>query len=338
VSAELLTAEAAVPSNPEWHKLRRAGISASEIAMVLSISPWGSPFSLYWAKREGWETEDSAEMRAGRYAEPAVAAWYAEHGPDEDVVLRRAGLYAHADRPWQLATPDRLICLDRICGRCDAGLAREPCTCADDLVSLLECKYVIGGWEGWGEEGTDDIPVYYRAQGLWQADVLGVDRVVVAAWHAADFRAYVVRHDEKDLRMMRTAARSFLDRMEAGDAPDIDGHSETIRALKLIHPSIEDVDLEVPVELAEGYRRARAARSRADGLVDRYDARLREALGSARRLVCNGHLVASRSIYDQSGDMVELDSLDADPPIVDRLNPGRAANYLTPKTVKKGKK
>jgi hypothetical protein len=62
--------------------------------------------------------------------------------------------------------------------------------------------------------------------------------------------------------------------------------------------------------------------------VDRYEARIREAIGDGRRAECNGKLVASRSVYDQSGDTAELSALDGDWPTVNRLNPGRSASYV----------
>jgi putative phage-type endonuclease len=340
---ELLTPEQATPDNPQWHKLRREGVSASEIAAVLGISPWESPFSLYWSKVNDWHQAENAYMSAGKRAESVIADWYADEHPD--VVVRRSGLYANAERLWQLATPDRLVSGPCVTGGCDGSGAyasgRLVFECPDcdgkggPLLALLECKYEVYSWDGWGEDGTDDIPVHYRAQALWQLDVMGVDEVHVAAWHGADFRCYRVRRDEKDLRVMRASARTFLDRLAAGEPPDIDSHTATVGALKRIHPSIEDRDIEVPAEFAEGYRRARQLARRTEAVLDRYEARARELLGNGRRLLCNGHLVCSRSIYDQSGSMVELDSLDADPPTVDRLNPGRATSYLTPKGKKK---
>jgi hypothetical protein len=74
----------------------------------------------------------------------------------------------------------------------------------------LECKYVIGSWDGWGPDGSDEIPVHYRAQALWQLDTLGVDTTYVAAWHGAELRIYPINRDERDLRVMRTAAEMFL--------------------------------------------------------------------------------------------------------------------------------
>jgi putative phage-type endonuclease len=319
----------------DWLKARRDGIGASEIAAVMGISPWESPFSAYWRKVEGWQAEVNAEMSAGTRAEPVIADWWAEEcDPLENLVIRPAGLYQHPERPWQLATPDRLVFL--ACDGCDGtgwevmheyGYECEDCG-SRPPVSLVECKYEPHGWEGYGEPGTDQIPVYYRAQGLWQADVMGVDRVHFAAWHGAEFREYLVRRDETDLTLMREAGRRFWARVQDQDPPDLDGHSATLATLKRLHPSVEDIDIQVPVEFAEGYRRARAAARRAAALVDRYEARARQILGNGRRLLVGKQLVVSRSVYDQSGDSAELMAIDGEWPTVDRLNPGRAKSYV----------
>lgn len=318
------------PHDERWHELRRVGVTASEIAAVMGLSPWDSPFSLFWKKLNGWTTDDSAIMSTGRYVEPSAADWWiAECDPIENLIMAPAGLYAHPDRPWQLATPDRLLYLP--CELCDGtgGAGMDPCAdcmCVgykpDDLVALLECKWVAASWDGWGEPGTDDIPVYYRAQALWQLDVLGVDEVYFAVLGPGGFRAYgPVRRDEKDLRVMRTAGAAFHARLEAGDPPDIDGHTATLNTLKRLHPGVGDEQLDVPVELAEGYRRARALKKRAEQLTDTYEARIRAALGETYgRAVCNGKSVASRSVYERKGYEVK-------PTTIDKLTPGRADSY-----------
>jgi putative phage-type endonuclease len=319
-----------------WLTARRAGIGASEIAAVLSISPWDSPFSLHWRKRQGWEVEANDEMRTGTLVEPVVADWWAtECDRLGNLVVDHAGLYAAQDRPWQLATPDRLVY--PVCPDCDgdgllgdlhAGL--DPCTCTPTgcgrLAAVLECKWT-GSWDGWGEPDTDDIPVYYRTQVLWQCDVMDVQDWYLAVLGPGGFRAYHGHRDERDLVLMREAGRRFMDDLAADRAPDLDGHAATIATLRQLHPSIRDVDVDVPVALAEGYRRARALRRRAEKLVDGYESRIRAAIGDGRRAMCAGRLVASRSIYDQSGDGAELAALDGDWPTVDRLNPGRSATY-----------
>lgn len=320
----------------DWLTARRQGIGASEIASVMGLSPWESPFSLWWRKREGWEVDANDEMRVGTHLEPAIADWFAETNLHENLVIEHAGLHAHDERPWQLATPDRLLfepCMHcdgaGLLGGLDAGVA--ACSClpmgAGALLSLLECKWT-GSWDGWGSDGTDEIPVYYRCQVLWQMDVMGVTKAFICVLGPGGFRIYQIHRDERDLTAMREAGRRFMASLDAGTPPDIDSHTATLATLKRLHPDIEDIDIDVDVEFAEGYRRARQLARRAAKLVDRYDNRARDLLGNGRRLVCGGRLVVSRSVYDQSGDSAELAALDADWPTTDRLNPGRASSYV----------
>lgn len=312
-----------------WLAARRAGVGASEIGAVLGISPYDSPFSLYWKKVNGWETEDNEDMEAGRRLESAIADWAADRiDPNENLVFHSAGLYRSAERPWQMATPDRLIC--------DAMWHDDPFP--DDptyehehptgnVLAILECKAPYS-WDGFGEDGTDEIPVYFRAQVQQQMDVLGVDTAYLAAYCNHELRVFPIRADAKDQAVMRAAGAAFWRRVETGDAPGVDEHRETAATLRRLHPTVEDVDVQVPVELAEGYRRARALRAKAEAVVDRYEARIREAIGDGRRAMCGTKLVASRSVYDQSGDTAELGALDGDWPTVNRLNPGRSASYV----------
>lgn len=338
-AVELLEPGESGPANPRWHELRRAGVTASEIAAVMGLSPWQSAFSLYWSKVNAWDGGDNEYMSAGRHLEDAIADWWmAEHGKLLRLTDGLAGLYAHAGRRWQLATPDRLLYL--ACDSCGGrgGVGLDPCAdCMmagykpDDLRALLEVKWVAHSWDGWGEPGTDEIPVYYRAQGLWLADVLGVDEVHFAALGPGGFRSYLVRRDEGDLALMRAAGAEFMRQLRDGEAPALDGHDATLSALSRLHPAVGEGDVEVGVELAEAYRQARADRDAAKARVAECEARIRAALGSDfNRAVCGKKLVASRSVFERtSDDTDELMALDDGYPTTDRLNPGRASSYAS---------
>lgn len=313
-----------------WLAARRAGIGASEIAAILGLSPWDSQFSLYWRKANGWEVEANDEMANGTRLESTVADWWADaNDPHENLTITHGGLYANPDRPWQLATPDRLLwAADRGTYTNYRGVTMPMGEAeGEPPLAVLECKWVAYSWDGWGEPGTDQIPVYYRCQVLWQCDVMGCDEWHLAALGPGGFRTYQGRRDETDLRVMRAAGGKFMRRLEAGNAPDVDSHTATGAALRRLHPTVADVDVEVPVDLAEGYRRARALRARAEAVVDGYEHRIRAAIGGGRRAMCGNRLVASRSVYEQSSDAAELDALDSDWPTVNRLNPGRSASY-----------
>lgn len=287
-----------------WLAARRAGIGASEIAAVMGISPWESPFSLYWRKVNGWEVEETEVMRTGTLLEPVIADWWADAcDPHENLVVLSAGLLAHPARPWQLATPDRLIYLDE----CTCDHALDPdilCYCAPELgrqLAVLECKWVAHSWDGWGEPGTDQIPVHYRTQVLWQCDVVGVGEWHLAALGPGGFREYhgtIGNREKADLNLMRVEARQFMHRLESGEAPDIDSHSATLTTLKRLHPDLTDEEVEVPGPWAVIYEQAIVDLRDAQARKDAAEIQLRAAMGSARRAVLDGRKIATRVITD----------------------------------------
>lgn len=325
---ELLAPGEATPDNPRWHELRRQGITASEIAAVMGISPWESPFSAFWRKVNDWQWEGNEYTATGQHLEGSIADWWwsSDRGAPYGGI-GEAGLYAHPDRPWQLATPDRRLLgeFEHLYGT-HGPLSRK-------LRSLLECKWIAHSWDGWGEPGTGDIPVHYRAQCLWQADVMGVDEVHVAALGPGGFRAYRVQRDEDDLKLMREAGAEFYRRLVEQDPPPLDSHTATLGALKRLHPTVGEGDVEVGVVLHLAYDQARRDRKLADDRIALCEAEIRKALGDTyARAVHDGQLVASRSVFDQQ--RIDTKRLRAEEPdlaaayttttTVDRLNPPRS--------------
>lgn len=333
------------PHDERWHQLRREGVTASEIAVVMGISPYDSPFSLYWAKVNDWRWDGNDLTSVGSHLEDAIAEWWmAACDPLENLAMAPAGLYAHPGRPWQIATPDRLLRLACPGDGCDgsgsytSGRLTFECPDCDGtggpLAALLECKWVAHSWDGWGEPGTDDIPVHYRAQVLWQADVLGVSTVYIAALGPGGFRSYTVRIDdaaEADLEVMRAAGAAFALQVHEGHPPDLDGHDATISTLSRLYPEVGDGEVQVSAELAERYRQARTDRDEAKTRVAECEAQIRAALGSEfNRAMCGKKLVASRSVFERrSDDEHELMAIDDAWPTTDRLNPGRATSYAS---------
>jgi len=329
-----VTARLVLPADAprdEWLAKRREGITASEIAVILGISPFDSPFNLYYKKRgEIGEDFDNTAMSLGRHLEPWIAdRWAADH-PEWKVAP--SGLYVSLARPWQMCTPDR----DLYDAEWYDALTPEQLQAEDiDPQSLLEIKS-SGTYEGWGEDGTDEIPAYYRAQVLWQLDTLGLAEAHVTCLFLStrQRRDYVVAWDEADVLLMREAAREFLDRVERGDAPPIDHTPATTAALRELYPlGDDDTETEVPADLAAEYRAARAALDQARERYDLAVNRLRAAMGDARRaLTPDGDPVASRSVYERTG--VDTRRLRADYPdaytacrtvsTVDQITPARA--------------
>jgi putative phage-type endonuclease len=312
-------------SEAEWLAARRRGVTASEIAGIMGLAPnsWESPYSLYHQKLGILPPpEQTEEQEVGQVLEPYIARKFAERHPEFAVLGDGRGLYAHSSRPWQLATPDQIVhelaevdgCT---CGQGPNGYygAHER-GCGWELgqpVAVAEFK-TDGGSDEWGEPGTDEIPVHYRCQVLWQMDVLGLRRAYVACLgRDRKVREYVVEHAGQftqgwcigeckaceDIALMREAARDFLDRIDRKDPPDVDYRPATAYALKQLHPSVEEFDATIGDRLAANYRAAARNLKHWEQRKKLYEARIRQAIGPAHRaIVAGGEVVARRDVYE----------------------------------------
>lgn len=260
-----------VPGSELWHAARREGLGASEIAAVVGLSPWESKFSL-WHRKAGivGPVQQSEQMSWGHYLEPAIARRFADEHPE--LMVKRTGSWRSRERPWQLANPDRLT-----------YQGREP----------LEIKWSPYA-DGWGPTGTDEIPVYYRCQVLWQLDVMGRDHAWLAALVGSEYREYRIDYDPAAVETLRKAGQEFMDSLAAGEPPDVDDSTHTYQVLRELHDGIEDRDVEISRELAEGYREATHLARYADGYLQQRKNELLDALGTAKYAVHNGERIARR--------------------------------------------
>jgi putative phage-type endonuclease len=277
-------------SEADWLEARRKGVTASEIAVLMGLSPYSSPYKLYHQKLGILPADDDSDvMEKGRVLEPVIAEKFAALHPEWHVFGTGRELYAHPDHDWQLATPDRLVLADRSLS-------------SPGPSAVLECK-VDGGSPDWGEPGTDEIPVHYRAQVLWQCRVMGVRK-----WHAACFNAdrwkarwyegVIDDAAEADLELMEAEALGFLGRLEAGDPPDVDWRPATLSALKTLYAEDGGSDTEIRASIAIQYRAAIKRYKAAERRKDEMTAAVLDVLGNRKRAIDprDGSTVATRSV------------------------------------------
>lgn len=260
------------PGSPEWLRY----MSASKIAAVLGISPWESPYSL-WCQMAGLleRQPQTQEQSRGHYLERSLAAWLADQHPDKQLV--DGGCWVNVDRPWQMAAPDgRLLHAD------------------GQTVELAEYKTDADG-TGWGRPGSDEIPLYYRAQTMWQMDTYGATRTRLAVLTGRlEFREYVVDYDPDDAALMRTAGEEFMNSLLWQEMPDLDPHPATYEAVKHLHPDIDDLDADIDTSIAVEFLRALEGKTTADKREQQARTSLAAALGTAKRARWNGHTLATR--------------------------------------------
>lgn len=139
----------------EWLKVRESGIGSSEVATIVGLNPWETPYQL-WRRKVGIDSPkaENFAMKAGHYLEDAVSQfWQDETG--HKVIKASAGdwIIRDNDRPYLQVSPDRTYWL---------GESRSP-----DAKGILECKTTQMKID------ADDLPKHWFCQVQYQ---LGVAR------------------------------------------------------------------------------------------------------------------------------------------------------------------
>ena len=260
------------PGTDEW----RQTMSASKIAAVVGLSPFTSRFAL-WHEMAGTIDRGpmTESMSRGHFLEPAVADWFAAQHPDWKVIP--TGTWTHRETPWATATPDRLVLVP-------GGGART-----------LEVKTASYADE-WGPSGTDQIPPGYRCQVVWAMFVTGATVAHVAALLGfLEFREYVIDFDVDEARFLFESAAQFMDELDQGEAPPLDGSDSTYQAVRELHPDIDDVEIQIEDELAVHLAATKREAETAAAAHTQAKAWVLDAMGSARKATCNGLPIATRA-------------------------------------------
>lgn len=271
--------------SPEWHALRAGRLGGSEIAAVVGLSKWESRFSL-WHRKAGaiGEKEANSEMTVGQYVEAATLAWWADQHPELTPATAR-GTWVHKDRDWQVANLDQWA----------VGRTRRD-------AAVVEAKFAIYDDE-WGDEGTDEIPPYYRCQVLWYLDVTGLRRAFVPVLFggAGRFAEYVVTASKAEQEYLRTEGRKFLDDVANGVRPDIDAHSATYSAVRELHPDIDGETVTTDATTRDAWQAAKAAMEAAKAEERRATAALLDVMGESKFAEHDGTVYARRQPNGRGG-------------------------------------
>lgn len=275
-------------SEAEWLDARRLCIGASEIGAIVGMSSWTSPYALWWRKKLDWRLPTTVGQRWGHLVEDPIAQLFAEAHEDTLRVYKPYGapfaLYADPVHPWMVCTPDRFAV--------DKAGSMYP----------VEIKSDEGG-KGWGKSGGDQIPDMYRAQGMWQAHILGCTGFYIArkGGHRR-FAWYWIPYDEDFIAGLIMSGLDFLKSIADGREPEPDGSKATTDALQERFPGVQaDTEVEVAKDLREDWRAARDAKRLFTKLEAEASNRLRAAMGDAEYATHDGTRFARRSIGKRIG-------------------------------------
>jgi len=211
---------------------RTQGIGGSDVAALLGLSKWRSPWDVYMDKTGSPEVrEESPEMRFGHLFEPVLADVYEEEHPGSRVE-RMGG--AHDEPIWH---PSGVL-YAHIDGRVLYG-STSPDEEPPDII-----------WEGKTARNDRDwqsgVPEYYKAQVYAYLACTGADRCDVTVFFrdTARFEHFTIEKDEALQDGLVEAVVDWWNRhVVAGVPPDIDGSAGASRYLSERFPKETTDDL-----------------------------------------------------------------------------------------------
>lgn len=307
------TATLVLPSTAprdKWLAARRFGITATDVVQIVGASAYGSAADVYADKVGAPLVEDDLSEAGvwGTLLEDTVAREWANRA---GVVVRRVGLIAHMDRPWHMASLDRLV----------AGCPNGRCA--------VEVK-TRNAWVGdqWADDKTpDSVLVQVQAQ----LDVSGLDHIHIAALIGGQrLVERTIYPDPTTITYLRDEAERVWQAVLNQSPPEIDPALMTVDLLDRIYPNRDGaLDLTDPGAVADArywlgeYAAAGATESDAKKAKEAAKVQLLAVLGEAEELLLDGVTVLT---YKASAPSLSVSSENAKRLVAE--HPDLAAEYV----------
>ena len=255
-------------SDEEWREERRKGIGGSDVAAIMGLSAYSTPYQVWLDKVQGIH-DDISEKPAvvwGNILEHIIGEYYAQEHQDR-TVRRVNGMMRSIQRPWAQASLDYEV--------------RDP----ELGWGVLEVK--TAGWRR-EDDWSDGVPVYYQTQVAHYLSVSGRPFADVAVLIAGqDYREYRVMRDEEDIETVNREVDEFWrDHVESGVAPDVDAPDNRYVFEAHPEPGAEYVDVSdaKTADLLNRWVAAKADLDYAKERVEELSAKLKGVIGDSRGL------------------------------------------------------
>lgn len=280
---------------------RTKSIGGSDVAAILGLSPWRTPLDV-WREKALGELDDktSDAMEAGlRFESPILA-----HFLDQQIETTQKQAAIVHKAPVVVghrhASPDALL---------------EQ----QGWHSLVEVKTTSSG-DGWGRDGSAEIPAHYLPQVQHYLDVLELEDafVPVLLWpsdmrkiagmtppetiRALGLRTYRVQYQAALAKQIREAVDEFWEKhIVAMKPPKFRDLADAKRCAWAIAGKTVDADDEL-VELLEAREHYRTVIDDTEKLVEQAELQIRAKLGDAESAIgANGKSIVSCKVVNRAG-------------------------------------
>lgn len=261
----------------EWLDYRRAGIGSSEIATIVGLNPYETPYQL-WRRKIGLDEPKSETffMKAGHYLEDAVSQFWSD-ATGRQIIKASAGdwIVRNDDKPFVQVSPDRTYWLDD--------------NRSNDNKGILECKTTQRAID------ADDLPKTWFCQVQYQLGGAEIQQGSIA-WLTAgrefgyqdltlvpDFYAWLVEEAE----------RFWVDNVMGGKEPDCTNVQDVL--IKFSRHTDSKV-IEVGDEIMQAYNQLKDVRAEISKLEEQkeaLEAKLKMGFGDAEAISYGGNTLAT---------------------------------------------
>lgn len=294
---------------------RTKGIGSSDVPTILGLSPWSTPYDL-WLMKTGQVpgVQENEAMRMGSMLEPAVLS-LAAHRLGARVV-KPTSTYIGAE-PFMRANIDGMV-----------GIAKR----GSDIV---EAK-TTGRPDGWGEEGTDQVPEMVKAQVMFQMACASSGVAHVACLmgdYGLRLKMYRVAFCSDYAGYIDERIRAFWDCVQTRTAPE---GTASLEVLKRIQRTDDAPAVAIDPSLFQADADAHAVLKVATEFAESRRAALLMALGQARKGEGGGYAVRVSSVETSRFDAKSF--ADANPEEVSKWMIASGYNRVTVTAPKGGTK
>ena len=263
---------------------RSTYLGGSDVAAILGVSPWATPFMLFQKKTGAFVEELTPAKRRilerGARWEPIVLEMLVDELTDrghEVEVIATGQRYLDPEYGFLAAEIDAELIVDG-----------EPVN-----GEMKTAGYFAAG--AWGEYDSNEVPIYYLAQVMHGLMIQPRRRAIVAAVTGFDERPMIrwVDRDEETIAAIRAREIEFWQRIQSGDAPD----PVTPEDVKWLYPKDSGATLEADIELLEACGDLKALKANAkdlDAQIELLATKVKARMGEAAALLGpNGKPIAT---------------------------------------------
>lgn len=254
-------------THQEWLEDRRKGIGGSDVATVLGLNKYKSPYQL-WLEKTGQVEVTSAQSEAaywGNTLEEVVAEEFSKRTGKK--VRKRNQVFEHPKYPFLRANIDRDVVGEN---------------------AVLECKtanqFLANEWD------DDEIPIQYICQVQHYMNVLNLDYVYIAVLIGGQKFVWKKMDRDQELIDMITdrLVEFWTENVEKGIEPAIDGSKATSDFLTQRYLDTEGNQTELNGKFDENIEdlvRLKSNRKILDEDITLLENELKQALGKAEATI-----------------------------------------------------